>query len=415
MPQGLAALMRSKYPGAYDDLSDADLEKAVVAKYPEYQDLVTPVASHAVPEPGEYIGKLQVPEKYRPGVAAYERGREAASTPAAVLSGLAAAATGGATLGPQILGQLGAAGLSGGVGTKLQGGSTKDAVWNAGADALTNLAPKVIGGALGQLAKPLMAGSLRINAPLARKYGRAELIDRALEDRIVGTNEGATKAQGLVNTRSGEKAAMLADADTRASIVPATIAAEARADLAPNIRRGVLSGVRPSGADPALIQDFERGGVRTPSELADAAKDWNDISDAARRRVPMGGTIGVEERTPMSLARIANETLEQIMPGYRDLNRRIMTTKGVQLAARGRTDIPARGLDNLAADYGAAQAVAMGHPGAAAAIGATRVARSPAVMGRTAIGANELGKLLMRPGAAPTAEMIRAAILQLLQ
>ena len=36
----LAQLIRDKYPGAYDDLSDADLEKQVVAKYPQYRDLV---------------------------------------------------------------------------------------------------------------------------------------------------------------------------------------------------------------------------------------------------------------------------------------------------------------------------------------------------------------------------------------
>lgn len=41
MPGQLAALVRQKYPGSYDDLPDADLEKAVLAKHPEYQDLAT--------------------------------------------------------------------------------------------------------------------------------------------------------------------------------------------------------------------------------------------------------------------------------------------------------------------------------------------------------------------------------------
>lgn len=40
MPQ-LAQLIRTKYPGQYDDLSDADLEKAVLAKHPDYVDLAT--------------------------------------------------------------------------------------------------------------------------------------------------------------------------------------------------------------------------------------------------------------------------------------------------------------------------------------------------------------------------------------
>lgn len=43
MPQ-LAAAVRAKYPGVYDDLSDADLEKQVLAKFPQYQDLAMPPA-----------------------------------------------------------------------------------------------------------------------------------------------------------------------------------------------------------------------------------------------------------------------------------------------------------------------------------------------------------------------------------
>jgi hypothetical protein len=38
----LAKLLRDKYPGTYDDMSDDELEKAVLAKYPEYKDLAEP-------------------------------------------------------------------------------------------------------------------------------------------------------------------------------------------------------------------------------------------------------------------------------------------------------------------------------------------------------------------------------------
>jgi hypothetical protein len=37
--QTLAQLVRAKYPGAYDDMKDTDLESAVLAKHPEYSDL----------------------------------------------------------------------------------------------------------------------------------------------------------------------------------------------------------------------------------------------------------------------------------------------------------------------------------------------------------------------------------------
>lgn len=36
--QTLAQAIRAKYPGAYDDMSDAELERAVLAKYPQYAD-----------------------------------------------------------------------------------------------------------------------------------------------------------------------------------------------------------------------------------------------------------------------------------------------------------------------------------------------------------------------------------------
>src|SRR5271167_4170756 len=39
--QTLAQMVRSKYPGAYDDMDDVTLEKNVLAKHPEYSDLPT--------------------------------------------------------------------------------------------------------------------------------------------------------------------------------------------------------------------------------------------------------------------------------------------------------------------------------------------------------------------------------------
>ena len=43
MPR-LADLIRQKYPGAYDDIPDDELEKQILAKYPEYADLAEPQA-----------------------------------------------------------------------------------------------------------------------------------------------------------------------------------------------------------------------------------------------------------------------------------------------------------------------------------------------------------------------------------
>ena len=46
----LAAKIRAKYPGAYDGIDDATLEKQVLAKYPQYAKL-------AEPEPAKTEGR----------------------------------------------------------------------------------------------------------------------------------------------------------------------------------------------------------------------------------------------------------------------------------------------------------------------------------------------------------------------
>lgn len=54
--QTLAGMVRAKYPGAYDDLDDATLEKNVLAKYPQYSDLPRSQASSPAQVPQEGFG-----------------------------------------------------------------------------------------------------------------------------------------------------------------------------------------------------------------------------------------------------------------------------------------------------------------------------------------------------------------------
>lgn len=58
----LAQMIRAKYPGAYDDLSDTELEQKILAKYPQYGDLPrtqsipgAPNGLPPVPKPGNPI------------------------------------------------------------------------------------------------------------------------------------------------------------------------------------------------------------------------------------------------------------------------------------------------------------------------------------------------------------------------
>jgi hypothetical protein len=51
MPQTLPEMVRSKYPGVYDDISDVELDAKVRAKYPgQYDDLPSPAVTSTKPE-----------------------------------------------------------------------------------------------------------------------------------------------------------------------------------------------------------------------------------------------------------------------------------------------------------------------------------------------------------------------------
>jgi hypothetical protein len=51
----LARLIRARYPGAYDDVADAVLERRVVAKYPEYRKVVCWLPAWIPAEPHEIV------------------------------------------------------------------------------------------------------------------------------------------------------------------------------------------------------------------------------------------------------------------------------------------------------------------------------------------------------------------------
>src|SRR6266567_4639658 len=96
----LVEKIRGKYPGAYDDLDDAALTKAVLAKYPQYEDLARP----STPMPGspatqpmnavDITGKPQTPEAATAGLPGYTGNRPvkgADLVPGAIAGGAAGA------------------------------------------------------------------------------------------------------------------------------------------------------------------------------------------------------------------------------------------------------------------------------------------------------------------------------------
>jgi hypothetical protein len=105
--------IRTAHPGAYDDMDDAALTKAVLSKYPQYSDMAAPptsTAANAAPpelqsslpggdvpvvgamtQPfGEILAGLEYDPKFRNDTAAYGVGSAAAvGLPAAAPEGLA--------------------------------------------------------------------------------------------------------------------------------------------------------------------------------------------------------------------------------------------------------------------------------------------------------------------------------------
>lgn len=123
MPGPLAALIRAKHPGAYDDMDDASLEKAVLAKYPEYHDL-------AEPKGDTYAG----PDTYDAGFykSLKEQGKALAKTGLDTLPGVGAI-VGGALSTPETFGAGTVPGIALGAGV---GRAARDLIGHAtGLDA----------------------------------------------------------------------------------------------------------------------------------------------------------------------------------------------------------------------------------------------------------------------------------------
>lgn len=270
----------------------------------------------------------------------------------------------------------------------------------AGHVAALALGPKVLRG-VGKAAKSganvAMEGALRINAPLARKYGRFELGKAAVENRILPTKAGAEKAAQIGQRLGAEKEGLLRDASTRVTMNPSAIGAAAAQDVAGTVKNEFASGVRSSQKTPAVIRRFTR---RNPTGLAPNALDdlkgvWDKQQDSAQVAKRMGRPITADDKALMSLSKSAREALESVAPGYAEKNKAIRTMSGVRQAAQGRVDIPAGGLDNLAVMYAPGKVTA-----------AARLLRIPAVSGGLALGADAAGSALINGS-----EAVRAAIL----
>lgn len=119
----LASLMRAKYPGAYDDLSDQELESKILAKYPQYGDLAksSSDATDITDEDLQFERNLSLPEAQRNVGYTQQRGGRGGTLPDPAQSekygpyavGAIPLAYAGATVGPVAMATDAALGTAG--------------------------------------------------------------------------------------------------------------------------------------------------------------------------------------------------------------------------------------------------------------------------------------------------------------
>lgn len=264
----LTQRVRAKFPGAYDDMSDADLEKAVLAKHPEYADLASkpPTAAPAQPEGdlGHYAGYKRI------GDAVISAGKAAINHPVQSLATLGALAavplTGGASLLPAAaaagLGAAGGAGL-GSIVNAARGGDNGPTT--AGGVARTMAAEGALGAAgegMGRAASAglkvgatrIYRGVLRPSVPLQREF--TDIAETGLREGIPVSSKGAQTADSKIADLSQQVRETLAAKDAERPVVRGYL---------PPAREAVPLGAAPTpGQMPTRIVGAQRLPLRRP-------------------------------------------------------------------------------------------------------------------------------------------------------
>lgn len=430
---GLAAAVRAKYPGAYDDLSDAELEKQVLAKHPEYADLATPT-----------------PKWYEPGGdVILDNVRSLASLPAkawrfasahpvetgAMAGGIAAVPlTGGASLPAAVAaaGLGGAGGAATGMLVKAVRGDADtpqtagDVLTQMGTQGAIQAATEAGGGLLAKGAelagRGLYRAALRPAARLTEKYG--DLVGAGLDE---AAPVGASRViRGRLTASKNATTDLAQRADAAGRTVPANAVTDRYVPLVDVAANREALGVPGDLAEVAAREQAFNVAHPTqqiaPSRALELKREADTLANTAqnqlrRGNVPTDMTARLHDATRAGL----NEGLDTATQGmttadgrtYADQNARTSTLYGLSRALRTAEDRP-HALTNLASvGTGILSAGGTGYltgdvgKGSGAGIGDAVLMRallSPAVQSRLGIG-------LYGAAGLPFAQLLRAAIL----
>jgi hypothetical protein len=316
MPGPLAQKIRAKFPGVYDDMDDATLEKAVLAKHPEYADLAEPEPAKSARQ--QKIDAL-VERPYRGSKEQFQMIRDnpvqAGATAGAMLAGPMGIAAAG-------LGAAGGAGL-GIIGRQLATGTPEPAGQTLGTMAKQGLAGAAGEGAGRGVVKAadavvpkVLKGILRPGKRVQQEYG--DVVDVMRTEKIPVGQSAEAGARKMASAREAD--AILADAQQAGAspVSPREIvqqfrplrdevkrrAANANPDAPAQMQEivGRAKALKASGSKDLVENQALKRQAQSDANSAFRAQDKGavikDTTAKLDKAVAVGRQIGAEKRAP---------------------------------------------------------------------------------------------------------------------
>lgn len=345
----LSKRIRAKFPGVYDDLDDATLEKAVLAKHPEYADLAQPEPQAAKPEgvfdKGILHGIGTLAAETFPGAAAVASGVKNHPVAAAGLVGgaLAGPLTGGASIPAAMaatgLGAAGGAGLAI-AGRQIASGKPEpalDTLKTMGEEGLANAAGEGAGrlatAGVMKGAKVLYKGVLRPSIPLQREFG--DVAATGLREGVRVSDSGAQRLTALKDASNSQARGLIAEAT--AAGAPNVTTQEVANEFGPVWQKGRMQADlgRPDPR-PAVIAKLKTFDARNPSGIPVARAqqlktEAQDLASRAYRAEDRGGALtDLSADADKAMATGLRKGIEARVPDIADVNSRTQDLIGLE-------------------------------------------------------------------------------------
>lgn len=415
MPTKLAAAIRAKHPGAYDNIDDATLEKAVLAKYPQYQSLAEPE------KPADTGPKVTTQQLAAQGPSAMNATKGEAfkdtlqlaknnpgATGALMAGALLSPVTGGMSMLPAMAaeGAISAGGALAGHGVKAAATQTVPSLSDVSQDVMGQGAMGMAGPLAGGAMKLVGKGLYRAAAlPLAKMAKYGNLIEQGLENAVPVSKSGVAKAGRIAGEAKAAKDTALNAADQKVALRMKSITSDTGAKLA---RKGEAiadtGSVSPqAGWDDKMATMESRNPYPSPSK-ADAIKGtFDDRLGGAYKKQRMREALTPDEMFDMESSHSLGDALSAVVPGFKDLNRAKMDAEGLRQMIVRRTGNGSganQGLENAMTMLGGISAIP------------ARIAMLPPVLSRAAIGTYKTGKGVAEYGANTLRAALVAALSQ---